>query len=136
MPKEKLLAVNETKFLALSAQFHLTVSLSTATLTKNKKWNPRLKFCETDSTKSLLLSCRDNNCTSFHLNWKKNSVKHLKVSKYFENDRLQNIILLFMSLLIAPIIKNSHFYTRIYFVFLKKVQKQTWKPFNTKFWPQ
>ena len=35
--KEKLLAVNETKFQASSTRFHLAVSMSTATLTKNKK---------------------------------------------------------------------------------------------------
>ena len=37
VPKEKLLAVNETKFSASSTQFHLAVSVSTAALTKNKK---------------------------------------------------------------------------------------------------
>ena len=37
VPKEKLLAVNGTKFYALSTQFHLAVSLCTATLAKNKK---------------------------------------------------------------------------------------------------
>ena len=28
-----------------------------------------------------------NNCPSFHLGWKKNLVKHRKVSKYYETDR-------------------------------------------------
>ena len=32
-----------------------------ATLTKNKKWNLRLKFCETDSKVSTPVSRRDNN---------------------------------------------------------------------------
>ena len=49
VPKEKLLAVNITKFWASSTQFHIAVSLSTATLTKNKKWNLHLKFSKTDS---------------------------------------------------------------------------------------
>ena len=31
------------------------------------------------------------------------------------------------SLLIAPIVKNSHISTRIYFIFLKNVLKPTWK---------
>ena len=30
----------------------------------------------------------------FHLWWKENLVKHQKVSKYYENDYLQNFILL------------------------------------------
>ena len=34
--------------------------------------------------------------------------KHQKVSKYYENDSLKNFDLLFMSLLTAPIVKNSH----------------------------
>ena len=38
---------------------------------------------------------------------KKNLVERQKVSKYYENDCLQNFILL-MSLLTDPICKNSH----------------------------
>ena len=35
-----------------------------------------------------------------------------------------------MSLLIAPIVKNSHIWARIYFIFFKKnILKQTWKFF-------
>ena len=52
-----------------------------------------------------------------------------KVSKYYENDCLQNLLLLFMSLLTAPIVKNSHIYTRIYFIFLKKCPKTNLKVF-------
>ena len=44
----------------MSTQFHLAVSLSMATLTKNKKWSLHLKFCETDSKVSTPLNCRDN----------------------------------------------------------------------------
>ena len=46
------------------------------------------------------------NRASFNL-WEENLVKHQKVSKY-ENDCLQNFILLFMTLLTAPIVTNSH----------------------------
>ena len=52
-------------------------------------------------------------------------VKHQNVSKYHENNCLQNLLLLFMSLITAPIVKNSHIYARINFVFLKNVLKQT-----------
>ena len=61
-----------------------------------------------------------NNRTSFHLRLQENLVKYQKVSSYYENDCLQNFLLLFMSLLIAPIVKNSHIWARIYFIFLKK----------------
>ena len=77
-----------------------------------------------------------NNCASFHFWWEENLVKHQKVSKHYENDCLQSFLLLFMSLLTAPIVKNSHIYTRVYFIFLKTVLKQTWTFFNTKFQPQ
>ena len=49
-----------------------------------------------------------NNRDSFHLCWKENLVNDQKVSKYYENDYLQNSLLLFMFLLTAPVIKNSH----------------------------
>ena len=39
-----------------------------------------------------------NNLTSFHLWWKENLVKYQKVSKYYENDCVQNFLLLFLSL--------------------------------------
>ena len=71
-----------------------------------------------------------------HLWSKENLVKHQKVSKHYENDFLYSFLLLFMSLLTAPIVKNSHIYARIYFIFLKNFLKQTWKSSNTKFWPQ
>ena len=41
--------------------------------------------------------------TSFGLKY---LVKYQKVSKYYANDCLQNFILLFMSLLTAPIVNN------------------------------
>ena len=48
------------------------------------------------------------NRTSFHLWRKENSVKHQKMSKYSENDCLQNFLLLFMSFLAALIVQNRH----------------------------
>ena len=67
---------------------------------------------------------------------KGNLVKHQKVSKNYENDCVQNFLLLFMSLLTPPIVKNSHIQTEIYFIFLQNVLKQTRKLFNNKFGPQ
>ena len=48
-----------------------------------------------------------NNRTSFQLQEKENFVKHQKVSKYSENNCLQNLPLLFISSLTAPSFKNS-----------------------------
>ena len=77
-----------------------------------------------------------NNRTSFHLWWKENLVKHWKVSKYYETDCLQNFLSLFMFLLTAKSVKKSHILARMFFIFLKKVLKQTWNSFSTKFQPQ
>ena len=77
-----------------------------------------------------------NNHTSFYLWRKENLVKHQKVSKYYDCDCLQNIILLFMSLLTGPVVKNSHLLAGIYFFFLKNAIDQTLKAFSTKFGPQ
>ena len=77
----------------------------------------------------------DNDHTSFHFWWKKNLLKNKNISKYYENDCLQNFLLLFRSSLIALIVKNSHILTRIYFIILKIILQQTWKSFKTKFWP-
>ena len=60
-----------------------------------------------------------NNRPSFHLWCKENLVKHQKVSKYYENDCLQNFIFPFMSLLTAKFVKSSHIWARIYFIFLR-----------------
>ena len=65
-----------------------------------------------------------NNPTSFHLWRKENLVKYAKVSKYYETDRLQNSLFVFMSALTAKLVKNSHIQARIFFIFLKIVQKQ------------
>ena len=64
-----------------------------------------------------------NNCASFHLWWKENLIKHEKILKYYENDCLQNFLMLFMYLLIAKFAKKSHIYARIYFISLKNVLK-------------
>ena len=66
-----------------------------------------------------------NNRISYHLWWKETLVKDQKVSKYYENDCLQNLFLLFMSLLTARTVKSSHIQARIYFIFLKNVLKLT-----------
>ena len=65
-----------------------------------------------------------NNRPSFHLWRRKNLVKHEKVSKYYENDCLQNFLSLFMSLLTAKFVRNSHTDARIYFFFLKNVVRK------------
>ena len=45
---------------------------------------------------------------------------------FIENDWLiENFLLVFMSLLIAPIVRSSHIPARIYFTVLKNVLKQT-----------
>ena len=77
-----------------------------------------------------------NNLPSFHLRWKKNLVKYWKVSKDAETDCLQNFLFLFMFLLTAKFVKNSHIQSRTFFIFLKNVLKQIWNYFNTKFKPQ
>ena len=43
-----------------------------------------------------------------------------KVSKYFDHDLLQNIFLLFMSLLTALIVKKGYNFAAFYFIFVKK----------------
>ena len=49
-----------------------------------------------------------SNRTSFQLWLKENLVKHQRVSKYYENDFLQNFLLHFRSLLTAKFVQNSH----------------------------
>ena len=57
-----------------------------------------------------------------------------KVSKYYEHDCLQNFLLLFMSLLRALIVKNSHILAGIYFIFLKKRSRPNLKGFQYQIW--
>ena len=49
--------------------------------------------------------------------------KHQRVSKYYENDCLQNFLSHYMSLLTAKFVKGSRVWARIYFIFLKKRPK-------------
>ena len=42
------------------------------------------------------------------------------------------LLSLFVSLLVALVIKDSHIFARVYFIFLKAVLKQTLKSFDTK----
>ena len=51
--------------------------------------------------------CADNRA-SFHLWWKKQLVKHQRVSKYYENDFLRNFLLHYKFWLTAKFVKNSH----------------------------
>ena len=60
---------------------------------------------------------------------KESFAKHQKASKYYENDCLLNVRLLFMCLLVAPIVKETHIYARIYFIFLKKRPKLKFNSF-------
>ena len=43
--------------------------------------------------------------------------------------------MVFISLLRAKFVTNSHILPRIDFFFLKNTLKQIWNSFNTKFWP-
>ena len=65
-----------------------------------------------------------NNHASLQLWRKENFVRYQKVSKYIQ-DFLQNFHLLFMFLLAAPIVKNSHVLAGIYFIFLKNILDKT-----------
>ena len=59
----------------------------------------------------------NNNHTSSHLWWKENLVKYQKAWNYFVHNCLQNFLLLFIFLLTAPMVKNSHIFAGIYFIF-------------------
>ena len=74
-----------------------------------------------------------NNWTWFHFQGKENLRKRQRVSKYYENDCLQNFILHFVSLLTAKLVKNSNILARIYFIFRKNVLNQSWNSSSTTF---
>ena len=61
--------------------------------------------------------------------------KSKKVSKYYDHDCVRNFVLLFMSLITALIVKNSHIAAVIYFIFLRKRRRLNLKIFNIKFRP-
>ena len=77
-----------------------------------------------------------NNRPLFHLWWKEDLVKHQQVLNNYENDSLQNFVLVFISLIPTKFVKNSHIWAKIYFIFLENVLKQTWNSFNTNFQDQ
>ena len=66
-----------------------------------------------------------NNHALFCLWSKENLIKYQKVSKYYVHDYLKNVVLLFMFLLTAQIVKKSRILARISFIFLKIVLDQT-----------
>ena len=61
-------------------------------------------------------------------------VKYQKFSKCYAHGCLQNFFLLFMSLLKAPIVKNSHILAAIYCIFLKKRPGPNLKVFQYRIW--
>ena len=73
-----------------------------------------------------------NNHPLFLFFWKKNLMKHWKVSDYYEIDCVKIFLLLFKFLLTTIFVTNSHIYARTFFNFLKTVFKQTSNSFNTK----
>ena len=74
-----------------------------------------------------------NNQTSFHLWWKKDLVKHQKVSIYYHHDCLQNFILLFMSILTAPVVEKSFFGWNLLYL-SKKGPRPNLKSFQYRIW--
>ena len=66
-----------------------------------------------------------NNHASFHLWCKESLLNRQKVLNYYEQDCMQNLLSLFMTLSTALILKNSHILPGIYFIFLKKFLDQT-----------
>ena len=66
-----------------------------------------------------------NNRASLHFQWKVNFIKCEKVSKFYENDSVQNFPFLFMSS--STVIRNSYISARIFFIFLKTRPKTNLK---------
>ena len=92
--KDWALGYNSMKFLDLDVSwFPKILSFKSFGNSQGNSYVPRL----------LLVS----NLNSFHLWWKDNLVKYQKVSKYYDEDCLINFLLRFMSLLTAPVFKNS-----------------------------
>ena len=58
----------------------------------------------------------------------------IKVPKYYEHDCLQNFILLFIPLLTAFVVKNSHILAGIYFIFLKNGPIPNLQGFQYQIW--
>ena len=74
-----------------------------------------------------------NDRASFHFWAQEHLLKHQRVSKYYHNDCLQNVLSHFMSLFTAKLVKNSHTRAKIYFIFLENVLKQTSNILNSQF---
>ena len=47
------------------------------------------------------------------------------ISKYYDHDFLQHFLLIFMSLLTARIVKNSHILARYYFIVIVYLSEKT-----------
>ena len=77
-----------------------------------------------------------NNHTSFHLWLKQKWLNHQKILKFNAHRCLKNFLLLYLSLLTALIVKNTHFFPGLCFILLRNVLNQARKAFNTKFRPQ
>ena len=71
----------------------------------------------------------------FHLWWNKNLVKHGTVSKYFETDSLKKILLLFIFLLRAKLLRKIISWREFPWSCFKKMLKQIWNSFNVKYKP-
>ena len=74
-----------------------------------------------------------NGRASFHFWAQEHLLKHQRVSKYYHNECLQNVLSHFMSLFTAKLVKNSHTRAKIYFIFLENVLKQTSNILNSQF---
>ena len=75
-----------------------------------------------------------NNRASLHLWFKKNLAKHQKASKYHENDRLENFLLLFKSLLTSLIVKKQSYFGWDLFCLSKKCPVPNLKGFQNQIW--
>ena len=93
---------------------------------------PNLK--EQFSRQLVYIIFNTNNHILFYLWWKENLLNHQKVWKYYKHDCLQNFLLLFISLLTALTIKNSHIVAGIYFIFLNKLPRPNLKDFQYQMW--
>ena len=96
-------------------QWRKSVVDSTLVLMWNRTLREKLYIVRQVMRRLVYTMIISNNRALFHLRWKKNLVKHQKVSKYDENDCLQNVLSLFISLFTAPVIKTVIF--RLEFTF-------------------
>ena len=78
--------------------------------------------CSTTCKTTRIYEFFTNNQALFHLRRKENLRNCQKFSKYYEHDCLQDFLFLFISLINALIVKNSHILAGIYSIFLKKMR--------------